>query len=55
MKLLGVEEVGAILGVKHSKAYAVIRQLNDELVSRGFLVIRGKVPESYLMERFYSE
>ncbi len=53
MKLLGVEEVKEILGLKDSKAYDVIRQLNEELSSKGYLVVRGKVPEKYLKERFY--
>ncbi len=55
MNLLGVEEVMAILGLKNAKAYAVIRQLNDELSQKGYLVVRGKVPEKYLRERFYTQ
>ncbi len=55
MRLLGVEEVKTFLSVKDSKAYGIIRQLNKELEDKGFLVVRGKVPEKYLRERFYFE
>lgn len=53
MKLLGVEEVMALLGVKSTKAYDIIRQLNAELLAKGYVVIRGKIPEKYLMERIF--
>ena len=53
MKLLNVEDVQRLLGVKITKAYAVIRELNDELSAKGYLTVRGKVPEKYLLERFY--
>lgn len=54
MKLLGVEEVNILLKVKDTKAYYIIRQLNAELEAKGYLTVRGKVPEKYLLERFYS-
>lgn len=53
MKLLGVEEVKVILKVGNSKAYKYIRELNKELESKGYLTVRGKVPEKYFRERFY--
>ena len=54
MKFLGVEEVKKLLQIKDSKAYEVIRQLNTELAQKGYLTVRGKVPEKYLLEQFYS-
>ncbi|MEA4933685.1 MAG: transcriptional regulator [Lawsonibacter sp.] len=54
MNLLGVEEVKSLLDVKDSKAYSIIRQLNKELERKGYLIVRGKVPKTYLLERFYS-
>ena len=53
MKYMGVEEVKQVLQIKDSKAYAVIRILNAELAQKGYLTVRGKVPEKYLLERFY--
>lgn len=54
MKWLDVEDVKARLGVKNSKAYEIIRKLNSELERKGFLTVRGKVPEKYFFERFYA-
>ena len=53
MKYLGVEDVKEVLHVSTSKAYEMIKRLNDELSQKGYMVIRGKVPEKYLQERFY--
>lgn len=53
VKYLGVEEVKQLLHIKDSKAYDIIRQLNAELSQKGYLTVRGKVPEKYLLERFY--
>ena len=35
-----------------SKAYHIIHQLNHELEELGFLVVRGRVPYNYVVERF---
>lgn len=43
-----------MLKVGKTNAYAIIRKLNRELESRGYMTIRGKIPEAYLRERFYS-
>ena len=48
MKLLDVEGVKALIPVQNTKAYAIIRQLNEELQSKGYMTIRGHVPERYL-------
>lgn len=50
-----VDEVCEILGVSHSKAYQLMRQLNTELEKKGRLTIHGKVLRRYFMERFYGE
>ena len=46
MKLLDVEGVKALIPVQNTKAYAIIRQLNEELQSKGYMTIRGHVPET---------
>lgn len=40
---LTAEEVAEILGVSKAYAYKVIRNLNDELEIKGYVVISGKV------------
>lgn len=52
MKLLDAEGVKALIQVQNTKAYAIIRQLNEELREKGYMTIRGRVPEKYLIERF---
>lgn len=46
-------EVAEITGVSKAKAYKLIAQMNEELKSRNFIVISGRVPRKYLMERLY--
>lgn len=45
--------VASILGISSSSAYRVIRSLNKELQSKGYIVIRGKVSKKYFDEKFY--
>lgn len=45
------EDVMQILGVKQSKAYNIIKKLNDELKEKGFLTVAGRVPRKYFLER----
>ena len=42
MKLLDVEGVKALIPVQNTKAYAIIRQLNEELQSKGYMTIRAR-------------
>jgi predicted transcriptional regulator len=52
-KFLKVEDVMQILGISKSAAYKIMRQMNDELLNKGYVVIRGKVSRKYFEERFY--
>lgn len=46
-----VNDVMQITGVKEGMAYKLIREVNDELKSKGFITLRGKVPKAALFER----
>lgn len=48
-----VAEVSKELGVSRSSAYKIIRELNEELMAQGYMVITGKVIKEYLDERFH--
>lgn len=48
-----VDDVRRILGVSKPTAYREIKKLNDELHSKGFITISGKVPRKYFEERLY--
>ncbi len=42
-----------ILSIGASKAYAIIRQLNDELRAQGYITVAGRVSAAYFKERVY--
>ena len=46
-------EVCEILGVSRAEAYRIIKQLNDEMAAKGFIVINGRVNRKYLEEQIY--
>jgi hypothetical protein len=47
------EEVRKLLGISRSKAYGIVRQLNDELKERGLITLNDKVSRKYFMEKIY--
>lgn len=47
------QEIMEMLGVSSSKAYQLIRTMNEELQKAGYLTVRGKVPVAYLEKRFF--
>ena len=52
-KFIRAEEVAKELDVSKPYAYKLIRQLNGELKSKGFITILGRVNRQYFNERFY--
>lgn len=50
--LLRMTEVAQLLEVKPSRAYSIIKQLNQELTAQGYMTLSGRVEKSYLLERF---
>ena len=46
-------EVQELLGVSGGKAYQVVRDLNEELETKGFIVIAGKIPKQFFNEHYY--
>lgn len=50
-QFIKVREVMEILGVSESKAYAVIRTLNEQLEKKGYLTFSGRVSRAYFMEK----
>lgn len=53
MLYLNVNDIMNILGVKKSKAYAIIKQLNHDIHQMGYLTVKGKVPKKYFYEKIY--
>lgn len=40
--MMTVEDVMNELGVKRSKAYSILKQLNNELEKEGYVAVRGR-------------
>ena len=51
--MMTVEDVMNELGVKRSKAYSILKELNKELEKDGYVAIRGKIPRPYWETKFY--
>ncbi len=47
------KEVAELLGISKSKAYAIIRELNDELSAKDFITVAGRVSRKFFEEKFY--
>jgi len=52
-RFLDVNDVAEYMGVSTSKAYKIIRTMNDELSKKGFITIAGKVNRAYFEKRIY--
>lgn len=52
-KFIHADDVARELGVSKPYAYKIIKKLNDELKSKGFITIAGRVNRQYFDERFY--
>ena len=52
-KFYNATEVAELMDVSKGQAYKIIKRLNEELESKGFITVTGKVPIKYLHERTY--
>ena len=48
---MNVEEVAQTLEISKSFAYKIVEKLNEELKSKGFLTIAGRVNRQYFLEK----
>lgn len=46
-----VEDVAKEMGISKSYAYKIVQKLNDELKSKGFITISGRVNKNYILKR----
>lgn len=49
--MMTVDDVANVLAYSQSHAYVIIRQLNQELKDKGFLIRPGMIPRKYFYER----
>ena len=52
-RMLRAKEVSEILQIGETKAYQIIRQLNEELARKGYLTVRGRISETYFQQRVF--
>lgn len=52
-RFLSAQDVADMMECSKSKAYTIIKQLNEELKKNGYVVISGKVNAKYFYERVY--
>lgn len=48
---MNVEEVAKELGISKSYAYKIVRQLNAEMKSLGYLTISGRINRQFFLEK----
>ena len=46
-------DISYMLDISVSKAYGLIKQMNQELEKEGYLILAGKVPVAYFNKRWY--
>jgi len=46
-------EAANLLGISKSKAYQIVRSLNDQLRKQGYITVAGKVSAKYFEEKIY--
>lgn len=52
-KYLKAQDVAAYMEISIPMAYKIIRALNDELLSQGYIVVAGRVNRSYFEKKIY--
>ena len=52
-QFITASEVAEIMGISRSKAYQIVREMNRELKSQGYLTVAGKCPAQYFKQKFY--
>ena len=49
--MMTASEVAKVLRVSERTGYTIIRQLNQELKEKGFIIQAGRIPRKYFFER----
>lgn len=47
------EEIAGLLGVSRGHAYKLVKELNNQLADKGYIVVAGKVSKKYFDEKYY--
>ena len=52
-RMIRAEEVAEALGISRTSAYAVIKELNRELVEKGYMTVTGRISREYFELRYF--
>lgn len=52
-RFLTASDVAQYMGISVPMAYKIIRRLNDELVSMGYIIVSGRVSRTYFEQKVY--
>lgn len=52
-RFLTAADVSQIMECSISRAYTIIRQLNEKMIEKGYIVNRGRINAKYFYERVY--
>ena len=52
-QFVSVNDVSAYMGISVPMAYKIIRRLNEELKSQGYITVSGRVSQRYFAEKIY--
>ncbi|MCR5778070.1 ICEBs1 excisionase [Lachnospiraceae bacterium C1.1] len=47
------DEVAQMVGVGRTKAYGIVKQMNQELKERGYLTVGGKIPKEFFDSKYF--
>lgn len=50
--MMTANDVAQALGISKGHAYKIVRELNDELEAKGFIVVAGKIPRAFWEKNF---
>lgn len=52
-RFLNAHDVAEFMGISVPMAYKIIRRLNDELVSAGYIIVSGRISRTYFEQKVY--
>lgn len=47
------KDISEMLDISLASSYKIIRQMNEELKNKGYIIIQGKVPKAFFDEKWY--
>lgn len=55
MRFLSVEDVMELTGLSRTGSYDLIRSMNEELIKKGCMIIRGRIIATYFYDCFFGK